>query len=66
MTIERAADELVIRFPLTAKAESVQDLIDTLRYRELTANYSVEQSQVDELAQAINTKWWNDNKSKFQ
>ena len=65
MIIERTANEFVIRFPFTADRERMQDVIDYLRYRELTDNYSVAQSEVDALAQAINRKWWEQNRSKF-
>jgi len=66
MIIERTANEFVIRFPFTADRERMQDVIDYLRYRELTDNYSVAQSEVDALAQAINRKWWEQNRSKFE
>jgi len=44
----------------------MQDLIDYLRYKELTANYGVAQAEVDSLAQEINRKWWQQNRSKFE
>jgi len=65
MIIERTTNEFVIRFPFTADRERMQDVIDYLRYRELTDNYSVVQSEVDALAQTINRKWWEQNRSKF-
>ncbi|MCL2598125.1 MAG: hypothetical protein FWD66_10860 [Paludibacter sp.] len=66
MIIERTASEFVIRLPFTTNSERMQDMIDYLRYRELTANYSTVQSEVDNLAQAINRKWWKQNQSKFE
>ena len=66
MTIERTANEFVIRFPFTTNSEQMQDVIDYLRYKELTANYSVAQSDVDMLAQTINREWWEKNQTKFQ
>jgi len=66
MIIERTASEFVIRFPFTADSERMQDIIDYLRYKELTANYSVAQSDVDNLAQSINRKWWKQNQAKFE
>jgi hypothetical protein len=36
MVIERIAGELVIRFPITSDIEQIQDIIDYLRYKELT------------------------------
>ena len=66
MIIERTASELVIRLPFTADLERMQDVIDYLRYKELTADYSVAQSEVDHLAQVVNRKWWEQNQSKFE
>jgi len=65
MIIERTASEFVIRFPCTMDSERMQDIIDYLRYKELTANYSVDQSEVDNLAQVINRRWWEHNQVKF-
>jgi hypothetical protein len=65
MVIERTTDEFVIRVPFTANMERMQDMIDYLRYKELTANYSVAQSEVDNLAREINRNWWKQNAAKF-
>jgi hypothetical protein len=43
MIIERTNREFVIRFPIIAQVEQMQDLIDYLRYKELTSAYSVNQ-----------------------
>jgi hypothetical protein len=61
MIIERTANEIVIRFPFTAGV----DMIDYLRYKELTANNSTPQSEVDALSCKINRKWWKQNTAKF-
>ena len=66
MVIERIASKFVIRFPFTSDSERMQDMIDNLRYKELTANYSVVKSEVDNLAQAINRNWWKQNQSKLE
>ena len=66
MIIERTTREFVIRFPFTADRERMQDVIDFLRYKELTTDYSVAQAEVDSLAQAINRQWWEQNHSKFE
>ena len=66
MTIEKTANEFVIRFPFTAGSEQMQDVIDYLRYKELTSDYGVAQSKVDILAKSINRKWWEQNRSKFE
>ena len=66
MIIERTASEFIIRFPFTTDSERMQDMVDYLRYKELTANYSVAQSEVDNLSKGINRKWWEENQLKFE
>jgi hypothetical protein len=66
MIIERTTNEFVIRFPFTTNSERMQDMIDYLRFKELTSNYNVAQSEVDQLAKAINKNWWEQNQSKFE
>jgi hypothetical protein len=66
MVIERTAGEFVIRVPFTANMERMQDMIDYLRYKELTANYSTAQSEVDMLACEINRNWWKQNTAGFE
>ena len=65
MIVERTANEFVIRFPFAGNTERMQDLIDYLRYKELTVNCSVPQSEIDTLAREINAQWWKENRSKF-
>ena len=66
MIIERTTNEFVIRFPFTTNSERMQDMIDYLRFKELTVGYSVAQSEVDQLAKSINKNWWEQNQSKFE
>ena len=66
MIIERTTNEFVIRFPFSTNNERMQDMIDYLRLKELTADYSIAQSEVDQLARTINLKWWEQNQSKFE
>ncbi|MDR0507124.1 MAG: hypothetical protein LBH32_09975 [Dysgonamonadaceae bacterium] len=61
MVIERTDNELVIRFPLNARVEQIQDLIDYLRYQELVSSHSTEQSEVDMLAREINKNYRESN-----
>ena len=58
MVIERTMNEFIIRIPLTASVEKMQDLIDYLRYKELTATSDAKQSEVDLLAREINKSYF--------
>jgi len=66
MIIERTTNEFVIRFPFTTNSERMQDMMDYLRFKKLTADYCVAQSEVDRLAKDINMNWWKQNQSKFE
>lgn len=57
MVIERIANEFVIRIPATGDINEVQDFLNFLRYRELTAKFSVPQSTVDDLVAEVKQSW---------
>ena len=65
MTIERTADEVIIRLPATVDVEGLQQVIDYLSYKEATKNSQATQAQVDELAREVNQGWWAANRSRF-
>ncbi|RZK22672.1 MAG: hypothetical protein EOO56_07735 [Hymenobacter sp.] len=65
MTIERTADEVIIRLPATVDVEGLQQIIDYLSYREATKNSQATQAQVDELAREASQGWWANNRSRF-
>jgi hypothetical protein len=66
MIIERTTGEFIIRIPISTQVEQIQDMIDYLRYKELTSTYEVSQSEVDTLARDINKNWWEKNKSNYE
>ena len=66
MIIERTAGEFIIRIPITAQVKQIQDLIDYLRYEELTSTYEVNQSEVDIFAREINKSWWEKNRGNYE
>lgn len=57
MVIERVANEFVIRIPATGDINEVQDFLNYLRYRELTAKFSVPQSVVEDLVTEVKKNW---------
>jgi hypothetical protein len=57
MVIERTPTEFIIRIPATTDITDVQDFLNFLRYRELTARFSVAQSVVDELVAETKKHW---------
>jgi len=65
MIVERTNNELIIRLPATVNAVEIQDLLNYLRYQELTSKFTVRQNEVDKLAHQVNQGWWKRNKDKF-
>lgn len=43
----------------------LQRLIDYLKYLEATANSKARQSDIDNLADEVNSAWWEANKARF-
>jgi len=65
MIVERTNNELIIRLPSTVNAAEIQDLLNYLRYQELTSGFTVKQNEVDKLSRQVNQGWWKRNKDKF-
>lgn len=43
----------------------LQRLIDYLKYLEATSKSKAKQSDIDKLADEVNSSWWEGNKSRF-
>ncbi len=65
MAIERTDKEIAIRISANTEVTEIQDLIDFIRYKELTSNFKVKKSAVDKLAASVNTRWWKKNAKKI-
>lgn len=65
MVIERTPTEVIIRLSASVDTEDLQELLNYARYKELTAGFKTEQKEVDKLAEQINAKWWQKNRSKL-
>lgn len=65
MIIERTDKEILIRIPQSIGVESVQRIIDYIKYQEATSHSEATQEEVDKLAGEINKSWWEANKESF-
>ena len=43
----------------------LQRIIDYLKYLEATSKSTAKQSDIDQLADEVNTAWWENHKSRF-
>jgi hypothetical protein len=62
MILERTQDEIVVRLPANVDLTELQNMLDFLRYKELTAQSNANQTDVDELAASVNKSIWNNVK----
>lgn len=65
MKIERTEKEIIIRIPASIGTEGLQELVDYVRYKEITSKFEVDQNDVDKLTDEINESWWSNNKDRF-
>lgn len=65
MIIERNKNEILIGISSSVDIQEVQDILNFIRYKELTSSFRVKQATVDKLASSINKKWWRKNEKKI-
>ncbi len=66
MLIERANNnEVIIKISSTVYSFGLQRLINYVKYLEATAKSKAKQSDVDKLADDVNSEWWAKNKKRF-
>ena len=66
MLVERIAkNQIAISFSPETDILGIQRLIDYAKYLEATSQSQASQSDIDNLADEINTNWWNKNKHRF-
>ena len=64
MILERTKNEILIRLPAYVDLTDLQNMLDFLEYKELTAKSQAKQSDVDELSKAINKSIWKKIKDR--
>jgi hypothetical protein len=65
MIVERKKDELVIRIPEKIDPDGLQNFIDYLKVKTITAKSSATGKEIDEISREINQTWWEKNKDRF-
>lgn len=66
MLIENADNnKITITVSSSVDRFGLQRLIDYLKYLEATSSTRVKQSDIDKLADEVNSSWWEANKSRF-
>lgn len=65
MRVERLDKEILVRIPLDQDSEKLQEMLDLIRYAELTSKSKATQQEVDKFASDVNKSWWSKNRSRF-
>jgi hypothetical protein len=65
MKVERTDNEILVRIPSDRDSEKLQEILDLIRYAELTSKSTATQKEVDDFASEVNKSWWSKNKSRF-
>lgn len=66
MIVERTTNnQILITVSSSVDSFGLQRLIDYAKYLEATAKSKAKQSDVDELADEVNTSWWEQNRNRF-
>ena len=66
MLIERPnSDQITITISSSIDSFGLQRLIDYAKYLEATSKSKAKQSEVEKLADEINSSWWKKNRKRF-
>jgi hypothetical protein len=58
MTIERTEDEIIIRIPANIYIDDIQDMIDLIKFREISSKSQATQEQIDDLSKEVGKSIW--------
>ncbi len=65
MIIERTNKEVIIRLPGNIDTSYLQDMVDYIRFKEITSKSKATQSQVDSLVEKIKKGRWEKNRKRL-
>lgn len=65
MQVERLDGEVLVRIPADKDSDKLQEMLDLIRYAELTSQSTATQKEVDEFAFEVNKNWWTNNRNRF-
>jgi len=64
MILERTNDEILVRLPAYVDLSELQNMLDFLQYKELTAKSKAKQTDVDQLSKTVNKSIWTKVKAR--
>jgi hypothetical protein len=64
MILERTNDEILVRLPAYVDLSELQNMLDFLQHKELTAKSKAKQTDVEELSKTVNKSIWTKVKAR--
>ena len=64
MILERTKDEILVRLPAYVDLSELQNMLDFLQYKELTAKSAAKQTDVDKISKEVNSSIWTKVKTR--
>ncbi|MGV8096738.1 MAG: hypothetical protein AB2L24_33195 [Mangrovibacterium sp.] len=65
MIIERTNNEVIIRLPGTMDTSDLEEMVDYIRFREITSKSKASQEQIDSLVKEVKKGRWEANKKRL-
>lgn len=65
MKIERTNNEVIIRLPGSIDTSDLEEMVDYIRFKEITAKSKATQEQIDLLVKEVKMGRWENNKKRL-
>ena len=66
VSVERTNEAVIIKLPLDASADYIQNILNYLKYVQTGVSSEITPEQINELASEAKEGWWKKNKARFE
>lgn len=65
MKVERTNSEVIIRIPASIDTSDLEEMVDFIRFKEITSKSKVTQEEVDSLVKKVKKGRWEKNRKRL-
>lgn len=65
MIVERENNEVIVRLPGSFDTTYLEDIVDFIRFKEITSKSKVSQDEIDSLVKEIKKGRWENNRKRL-
>ena len=65
MKVERTNSEVIIRLPASIDTSDLEEMVDFIRFKEITSKSKVTQEEVDSLVKKVKKGRWEKNRKRL-